>query len=174
MGVKNFPLYKVTEHAKERILTRFNITKTEFDGWMSRLLSQGEFVEKQNNNREKYRLHDIVFVIDTRQKQVITVYSENEHDDNGFKVNTNPEVKSAINEALDLLVKQKKVRTAGKIYDNIQAMMDYCERMKSPHVNHRFADIAWEQLLKEFNEIRQTLDGSMQVISEAKQRIAEG
>ena len=109
MGVKNFPLYKVTEHAKERILTRFNITKTEFDGWMSRLLSQGEFVEKQNNNREKYRLHDIVFVIDTRQKQVITVYSENEHDDNGFKVNTNPEVKSAINEALDLLVKQKKV-----------------------------------------------------------------
>ena len=42
MGVKNFPLYKVTEHAKERILTRFNITKTEFDGWMSRLLSKGE------------------------------------------------------------------------------------------------------------------------------------
>ena len=173
MGVKNFPLYKVTEHAKERILTRFNITKTEFDGWMSRLLSQGEFVEKQQDNREKYRLHDIVFIINTRQKQVITVYSENEHDDNGFRVNTNPEVKSAINEALDLLVKQKKVRTAGKIYDNIQAMMDYCERMKS-HVNHRFADVAWEQLLKEFNEIRKTLDGSMQVISEAKQKIAEG
>ena len=174
MGVKNFPLYKVTEHAKERILTRFNITKTEFDGWMSRLLSQGEFVEKQNNNREKYRLHDIVFVIDTRQKQVITVYSENEHDDNGFKVNTNPEVKSAINEALDLLVKQKKVRTAGKIYDNIQAMMDYCERMKSPHVNHRFADIAWEQLLNEFNHMDKILSGSLEVIDEAKQRIAEG
>ena len=29
MGVKNFPLYKVTEHAKDRILTRFNITKEE-------------------------------------------------------------------------------------------------------------------------------------------------
>ena len=173
MGVKNFPLYKVTEHARERILDRFNITKTEFDGWMSRLLSQGEFVEKQPNHREKYRLKDIVFIIDPQQRSVITVYSLNEHDDIGFKVKTNPEVKSAINEALDLLVKQKKVRTAGKIYDNIQAMMDYCERMKSPHVNHRFADIAWEQLLKEFNEIRQTLDGSMQVISEAKQKIAE-
>lgn len=174
MGVKNFPLYKVTEHARERILDRFNITKTEFDGWMSRLLSQGEFVEKQPNHREKYRLKDIVFIIDPQQRSVITVYSLNEHDDIGFKVKTNPEVKSAINEALDLLIKQKKVRTAGKIYDNIQAMMDYCERMKSPHVNHRFADIAWEQLLKEFNEIRQTLDGSMQVISEAKQKIAEG
>ena len=77
MGVKNFPLYKVTEHARERILTRFNITKTEFDGWMSRLLSQGEFVERQSNNREKYRLHDIVFIIDTQQKHLITVYSEN-------------------------------------------------------------------------------------------------
>lgn len=174
MGVKNFPLYKVTEHARERILDRFNITKTEFDGWMSRLLSQGEFVEKQPNHREKYRLKDIVFIIDPQQRSVITVYSLNEHDDIGFKVKTNPEVKSAINEALDLLIKQKKVRTAGKIYDNIQAMMDYCERMKSPHVNHRFADVAWEQLLKEFNEIRQTLDGSMQVISEAKQKIAEG
>lgn len=174
MGVKNFPLYKVTEHARERILDRFNITKTEFDGWMSRLLSQGEFVEKQPNHREKYRLKDIVFIIDPQQRSVITVYSLNEHDDIGFKVKTNPEVKSTINEALDLLIKQKKVRTAGKIYDNIQAMMDYCERMKSPHVNHRFADVAWEQLLKEFNEIRQTLDRSMQVISEAKQKIAEG
>lgn len=174
MGVKNFPLYKVTEHARERILDRFNITKTEFDGWMSRLLSQGEFVEKQPNHREKYRLKDIVFIIDPQQRSVITVYSLNEHDDIGFKVKTNPEVKSTINEALDLLIKQKKVRTAGKIYDNIQAMMDYCERMKSPHVNHRFADVAWEQLLKEFNEIRQALDGSMQVISEAKQKIAEG
>ena len=86
MGVKNFPLYKVTEHAKERILTRFNITKTEFDGWTSRLLSQGEFIQKQPNNREKYRLNDIVFIIDTHQRQLITVYSENEHDDNGFKV----------------------------------------------------------------------------------------
>ena len=101
MGVKNFPLYKVTEHAKERILTRFNITKTEFDGWMSRLLSQGEFVEKQPNHREKYRLKDIVFIIDPQQRSVITVYSLNEHDDIGFKVKTNPEVKSTIDEALD-------------------------------------------------------------------------
>lgn len=168
MGVKNFPLYKVTEHARERILTRFNITKTEFDGWMSRLLSQGEFVERQSNNREKYRLHDIVFIIDTQQKHLIAVYSENEHDDNAFKVTTNPEVQSAINESLELLIKQKRVKTAGKIYDNIQAMLECCERMKSPHVNHRFADVAWEQLLGEFGEIRKKLDGSMQVINDAK------
>lgn len=174
MGVKNFPLYKVTEHAKERILTRFNITKTEFDGWMSRLLSQGEFVEKQQDNREKYRLHDIVFIINTRQKQVITVYSENEHDDNGFKVTTNPEVKTAINEALDLLVKQKKVKTAGKIYNNILSMLDCCERMKNPHVNHRFADVTWGQLMNEFNQIQHALESSGQVIEEAKRKMAEG
>lgn len=174
MGVKNFPLYKVTEHARERILDRFNITKTEFDGWMSRLLSQGEFVEKQPNHREKYRLKDIVFIIDPQQRSVITVYSLNEHDDIGFKVKTNPEVKSTIDEALDLLIKQKKVRTAGKIYDNILAMLEYCERMKSPHVNHRFADVAWEQLLNEFNHMDKILSGSLEVIDEAKQRIAEG
>ena len=174
MGVKNFPLYKVTEHARERILNRFNITKTEFDGWMTRLLSQGEFVEKQQLNREKYRLNDIVFIIDTRQRHVITVYSINENDDVGFKTNTNPEVKSTINEALDLLIKQKKVKTAGKIYDNIQSMLEFCERMKSPHVNHRFADVAWEQLLSEFQHVEKVLNSSLQVISEAKQKIAEG
>lgn len=69
-------------------------------------------------------------IIDTRQKMIVTVYSENEHDDNSVHSHTNPEVKSVINQALKTMVKQKKVKTAGKIYDNIQAMMDYCERMK--------------------------------------------
>ena len=46
--------------------------------------------------------------------------------------------------------------------------------MKSPHVNHRFADIAWEQLLNEFNHMDKILSGSLEVIDEAKQRIAEG
>ena len=46
--------------------------------------------------------------------------------------------------------------------------------MKSPHVNHRFADVAWEQLLSEFQHVEKVLNSSLQVISEAKQKIAEG
>ena len=174
MGVKNYPLYKITDHARVRIQYRFNITKNDMEAWTSRLLSQAVFVSSQDHFREKYRLNDIVVIIDTRQKVVVTVYSENEHDDNGFKVTTNPEVKTAINEALDLLVKQKKVKTAGKIYNNILSMLDCCERMKNPHVNHRFADVTWGQLMNEFNQIQHALESSGQVIEEAKRKMAEG
>lgn len=111
MGLKNFPLYKITDHARVRIQNRFNITKNEMEGWTSRLLSQAVYVSSQDHNREKYRLNDIVVIVDTRQKMVVTVYSENEHDDNSVHSHTNPEVKSVINQALKTMVKQKKVKT---------------------------------------------------------------
>lgn len=111
MGVKNFPLYEITDHARVRIQNRFNITKNEMEGWTSRLLSQAIYVSSQDHNREKHRLNDIVVIVDTRQKMVVTVYSENEHDDNSVHSHTNPEVKSVINEALKTMVKQKKVKT---------------------------------------------------------------
>lgn len=108
MGVKNFPLYKITDHARVRIQNRFNITKNEMEGWTSRLLSQAVYVSSQDHNREKYRLNDIVVIVDTGQKIVVTVHSENEPDDNSIHSHTNPEVKSVINEALQMKVKQKK------------------------------------------------------------------
>ena len=110
MGVKNFPLYKITDRARVRIQNRFNITKNEMEGWTSRLLSQAVYVSSQDHNREKYRLNDIVVIVDTGQKIVVTVYYENEHDDNSIHSHTNPEVKSVIKEALQMMVKQKKVK----------------------------------------------------------------
>lgn len=174
MGVKNFPLYKVTEHARDRIRTRFNITNTEFDGWMSRLLSQGEFVEKQNNNREKYRLNDIVFIIDTCQKQVVTVYSQNEHDDLPINVHTNPEVKSAINLALETMIKQKKVKMAIAIHENLDMMVQANSRMVKPYTNYRFTDAAWDEFIENFRKLEENIKSGMAVINEAKAKIEEG
>lgn len=69
MGVKNYQQYTVTSHAKERVLSRFNITNKEFDDWMTRLLSQSTYVETQDNNRTKYRYNDIVLIVDSKQKK---------------------------------------------------------------------------------------------------------
>ena len=55
MAVKNYEQYTVTEHAKKRILTRFNITNKEFDEWLARLLSQCTYLETQDNKRVRYR-----------------------------------------------------------------------------------------------------------------------
>lgn len=174
MGVKNYALYKVTEHAKERIQSRFNITKREIDTWLTRLLSQSVYVETQENHREKYRLNDVVLIIDTKQRVVVTVYSENEHDDINISNPTNPEVKSAINNALRLMIKQRKVKTANKSLKSIEKMNTACQKMNSPYANYRFTDHAWDELVKAFTEAKQTLESGMAVIKEAQRKIDEG
>ena len=174
MGVKNYALYKVTEHAKERIQSRFNITKREIDTWLTRLLSQSVYVETQENHREKYRLNDVVLIIDTKQRVVVTVYSENEHDDINISNPTNPEVKSAINNALRLMIKQRKVKTANKSLKSIEKMNTACQKMNSPYANYRFTDHAWDELVKAFTEATQTLESGMAVIKEAQRKIDEG
>lgn len=174
MGVKNYALYKVTEHAKERIQSRFNITKSELDTWLTRLLSQSIYVETQENHRKKYRLNDVVLIVDTKQRVVVTVYSENEHDDINVSNPTNPEVKSAINNALRLMIKQRKVKTANKALKSIEKMNVACQKMNSPYANYRFTDHAWDELVKAFTEAKQTLESGMAVIKEAQRKIDEG
>lgn len=173
MGVKNFPLYKITDHARVRIQNRFNITKNEMEGWTSRLLSQAVYVSSQDHNREKYRLNDIVVIVDTRQKMVVTVCSENEHDDNSVHSHTNPEVKSVINEALKTMVKQKKVKTAVKVHDSLEKMVAANRRMVKPYTNYRFTDSAWDDLLSAFDEVKECIESSLMVIDEAENKIAE-
>ena len=174
MGVKNYALYKVTDHAKERIQSRFNITKSELDTWLTRLLSQSVYVETQENHRGKYRLNDVVLIVDTKQRVVVTVYSENEHDDINISNPTNPEVKSAINNALRLMIKQRKVKTANKALKSIEKMNTACQKMNSPYANYRFTDRAWDELVKAFSEAKQTLESGMVVIKEAQRKIDEG
>lgn len=174
MGVKNYTLYKVTEHARVRIQERFNITKNEMDTWLNRLLSNSTFVKKQGVNREKYRLNDIVLVVDTKQRVVVTVYSENEHDDNEIKTHTNPEVKSAINDALRLMIKQKKVKTAVKTSELIEQMYEANQRMTSPFTNYRYTDRAWDEFVNIFQELKDIVDTGLSVIDEAEYKLAEG
>ena len=174
MGVKNYALYKITEHAKERIQSRFNITNSELDTWTTRLLSQSTYIETQENHREKYRLNDVVLIVDTKQRVIVTVYSENEHDDINISNPTNPEVKSAINNALRLMIKQRKVKTANKALKSIEKMNTACQKMNSPYANYRFTDHAWDELVKAFTEAKQTLESGMAVIKEAQRKIDEG
>lgn len=154
-------------------MTRFNITRGEIGGWMTRLLSQATFISKQENSREKYRLNDIVVIVDTHQKAVVTVYSQNEHDDIAVQSRTNPEVKSVINDALRTMIKRKKVKTAMKIHDSLAKMLEVDNRMNKPHTNYRFTDNAWEDLIDEFNEIKSTIDSSLTVIEESQAKIEE-
>ena len=174
MGVKDYPSYIVTEHAKERIYSRFNITKNEFDAWVSRLMSQSTFVENKDGFMKKYRLNDVVLIVDSKQKKLVTVYSQNEYDDTEIHEHTNPEVKSAINAALRDMIKRRKVKTAVKIHDNLQAVLDACDRMVNPYTNFRFTDRNWDELITNFMEVKKAVETGMNVIEEAEKKIQEG
>ena len=61
MSVPDYKQYSIKDHAKQRVLTRFNIISSEINSWMTRLLSQATFVRKDKDykNRSLYRFNDI-------------------------------------------------------------------------------------------------------------------
>lgn len=174
VGVKNYQQYTVTSHAKERVLNRFNITNKEFDDWMARLLSQSTYVETQDNNRVKYRYHDVVVIADPKQKSVVTVYSLNAHDDIAVHERTNPEIKSAINKALTDFIDQKKRRVAINIRENLQKSLAANRKMINPNTNYRFTNLAWDDFIKTFNKVKAQVEAAELVIKEAEMKKDEG
>ena len=54
MAVKNYEQYTVTEHAKKRILTRFNITNKEFEDAINTL--EGKQKQKEEKQQKKWQL----------------------------------------------------------------------------------------------------------------------
>ena len=168
--INNYQEYTVTEHAQERILSRFNITKAELDKWMGRLMKQCTYVEFQNEHRFKYRLHDIVLITDPKQKEIVTVYSINEHDDTPVTKRTNPEEQTAIKEAVKKLVDTKRIKTANKISKKVKAMYEANQKMTNPNTRHDFTNRAWEEFIQNFNDVRSIVDSAQCIIQEAQQK----
>lgn len=173
MGVRNYQSYKLTEHARDRIYSRFNITKNEIDVWLSRLLSQCAFVEDQDNGRKKYRFNDIVVVVDPKQLHIVTVYSENAHDDMAIGTFTNPEIKSTINQALTSMIKKRKITAARKMQDLLKSAVSECDRMVKPGTNYRYSDAAWDELISNLEKVEHIRQNTSLIIEEAEEKIKE-
>lgn len=174
MSVRDYTMYTVTAHAKDRILTRFNITNKELDTWIQRLLQQCTYVETQSKNRTKYRLNDIVVIVDPKKRAVVTVYSENAYDDIPVNTHTNPEIKSAINRALEQFSNKKKVETAKKIHQDLAKMLSANERMINPGTTYLNANNAWDDFVAAFDAVKSKVDSGRTLISEAEARQHEG
>lgn len=173
MALRNYQEYTVSQHAKERILTRFNITNQELEKWLTRLLSQCAFVEQENEHQTKYRLNDIVLIADTKQQVIITVYSINEHDDNPVPKSapTNPAVQSALNDAMRKFISQHRVKTAIAISEPMSKANSAIQRMLNPSTPHRYTDKAWEEFIENFEKIRSKVDSTQSVNQEAEKKM---
>lgn len=169
----NYAQYTITDHAKDRALHRFGVVDSEVGKWSNRLLSQGVYDQTQENHRQKYHWHDIVFIIDPRQKSVITFYSQGENEIQVAKDNTNPEVQTVVKQALDKYISQKKVYLANKIHDDLVKALDANNRMIKPYANYRFTDRSWDEFIKAFHAINLVVDSGNELIKEAEAKAGE-
>lgn len=171
MAVKNYQAYTVNAHAKNRILTRFNITGAELDKWLTRLLSQATFVEKQDNGNSKYRLNDIVVITNPRSQEIVTVFgkdaSETELDSKNAKVI--PEVKVSVVDAMNELAVAKKRWLAQNTADVVENMGDTLKRMTSPHANVRYLNANYDIFLTQYDELVQAMQKVETVLHETQQ-----
>jgi len=175
MGVPDYKQYSMKDHARERLLTRFNITKQETHSWLSRLLSQAVFERKDKDfkNRSLYRFNDIVVVVDTKQKEVVTVFSQDRDDTHAVSSDMSvvPEVKEAVNEAMNKLIVTKKKQLASRIYGSTNLLSETVSKMTNPYTNDRYVEKNWDELVKNYKAIRDEYDKALVAINDAQRLI---
>ncbi len=169
LAIANWAEYTLSGHAKERVLARFNITTKELGPWLERLLTQCTYVGSAKNNDAKYRLRDIVMIVDPQQKKIVTVYSQNEYDDNPVRVSLNPEVQSFLNKSFQSYAKHKRTTTARKINEYLENALDANQRMLNARTRGDYIDTAWQELVDNVIEIKRTVDSAEALIKQAKE-----
>lgn len=167
MAITNWSEYTLTSHAKDRILTRFNITADELDSWLGRLLKQCHYDGPAHNNNAKYRLRDIAVIVNPRAKKIVTVYALNEEDDTPVKAALNPEVQSFLNEQFTQYAKQKRTATAQKIQADLETALVANQKMLSNHTSTRYVDQAWEALMDSLMSVQKETQSANELIKQA-------
>lgn len=79
MGVSNSQKYNISDHAKMRIQTRFNVPKTKIQGWVDRFMAKATFFKEDEDNDkiQTYKMDDVLMVLNTEDYIVVTAYSYN-------------------------------------------------------------------------------------------------
>lgn len=175
MSVPDYKQYSMKDHAQQRVLTRFNIIGSELNKWMQRLLSQATFVRKDKDfkNRSVYRFNDIVIIVDTKQKEVVTIWSQDRDDSHAVSsdVKVVPEVKEAVNEAMKKLIVNKKKQLASRIYGSSNLLSETVSKMTNPYTNDRYVEKNWDELAKNYKAIRDEYDKALVAINDAQRLI---
>lgn len=167
LGVPNYLSYTITEHAQNRIQTRFNIPKKDIEGWVARLMSQGIYDETQENGRKRYHLNDIVFILDPKTKNLVTVYTRNSNELGIPTAKVNPEVQSVVNQAMEHYKNAKRVEVAKKISEDCEQLYQADQKMLKRGVTYRHSNKSWELLMKAFDRIQSEIATATTLMREA-------
>lgn len=115
MGILNPSDYTITPHASEQIRKRFGQTLDTMRKWTERLLNLCEFVRHEESGRERYRYQDIAIILDTKKKQVITMFPDPQDAIKLERQNLNPELQISLNEMVDDFLEKKRQKLANTV-----------------------------------------------------------
>lgn len=164
MGVPNGDKYELTKHAKDRIIERFNILPGETSMWMRRLMSGAKLDEKQADHRERYRNNDILLILDTRAKSVISVYPR-DRDYTEIKTNpVNPELQSFINDAVHKYKLKRENELAVNIKDAVDTLYTVIGGMQN---TSRYLEKQYDEAVEAFDSIANEFEKTKDFIKEA-------
>lgn len=171
MSIPNFKDYMINQHSKERILTRFGITAKNVDKWLGRLMQEAKYDSKQKGNgRLRYRWEDIVIVVDPKQHEVVTVFSEDK-DQIPVAVNKrqlNPELKIELDKCLDNFIKRKEQRVALMIGANGASIANHSEKIKKSRTSSKNVENHYSEIVKSYHAMDVEITKAEAMIEEAE------
>mgnify|MGYP000874968019 CR=1 FL=1 len=175
--VPDYKSYSINSHAKSRLLTRFNLVKADLNNWLNRYLLNATYLrdDKNDKTRKLYALNDIIAVLDTKQKEIVTIWSQDRDDMTAIakEPTYNPEVKSAINKAMRDLILDKKRILAETIYEDAQALAETAYKVASPHTNIKYVEPNWKLLIEHYDKIEYKMKSTSLILKEAESVIGK-
>lgn len=168
MAIPNYEKYAITRHAQEKLIDRFNLAKSDVTSWIKRFMTQAQFQETQPDNRQKWRKGDIVMIIDTKQKTIVTVFNKSADDEIVGSSPLNPELASGIKNYINEYVSKKKRRLGLEVADSALKLSEVSSKMKDQRTNFRYSDALYLKLMESFNEIENKVKKTNILIKEAE------
>ena len=135
MAIPNYDKYEITSHAQEKLINRFNLAKSDGKPWIKRFMTQAQFQENQPDSRQKWRKADIVMIIDTKQKTIVTVFNKSADDEIVGSSPLNPELASGIKNYINEYVSKKKRKLGLEIADQALKLSEVASKMKDQRTN---------------------------------------
>lgn len=169
MAIPNYSKYSITKHCKDRLKERFNVIDSEVEHWVQRFMTQAVYVSSERDNRQKWRKYDIVMVIDTKQKSIITVYGKSKNEDSVGGKPLNPELATKIKEVLNDYTSKKKRNLGASLAEVLQDMAEVSSKMVNPYTNFRYSDLLYDKLMQDYTILSDKIDSSQELLKESEE-----
>lgn len=143
--LENYESYTITEHAKKRLVERFNVPNNESNKWKNRFFLHADYDSSgaPRTGTEKWTQGSITCVIDRKNRQVVTVYP---NVDRNYLTGLNPTVVSEIKKTMTQVERKAKRTQAQKLSEYYQELGELTAVMADTR-RGEYLDASYERMV---------------------------